>query len=87
MISSTRLRNSAEMPNTHRHHLIMTGHRYPAFRLIDQEIGADRRHHDERFRKSAVCPARQSPAIEHLQEHVEDVGMRLLDLVEQKMTW
>ena len=35
--------------------------------------------------KSTVRPLTvgQPPVVEHLQQHVEDVGVRLLDLVEQ----
>ena len=37
------------------------------------------------FRKltDAALAVGQAPVVEHLQQHVEDVGVRLLDLVEQ----
>jgi len=40
--------------------------------------------HDHRVLKSTVRPCRRSSAVvEHLQQHVEHVGVCLLDLVEQ----
>ena len=87
MISSTRLRNSGRKRRAHlRHHLI--AHRFGvlAFRLVHQIFGAEiGRHHDQRVAEidGAALPVGQAAVVEHLQQHVEHVRMRLLDLVEQ----
>ena len=87
MISSTRLRNSGRnAARTTRHHLILDGIGVLAFRLIDQEISAEiRRHDDQRVAEinGVALPVRQAAVVEHLQQHVEDIRMRFLDLVEK----
>ena len=69
-----------------RHHLIAHGVGVLALRLVDQELGAEiRRHHDQRVAEvdRAALAVGQAAVVEHLQQHVEHVRVRLLDLVEQ----
>ena len=75
-----------EAPTHHAHHLIAHRVGVLAFRLVDQEFRAEiRRHHDQRVAEidRAALPVGQAAVVEHLQQHVEHVRMRLLDLVEQ----
>ena len=87
MISSTRLRNSGRKRRAHhRHHLVAHRVGVLALRLVHQIVGAEvRRHHDQRVAEvdRAALPVGQAAVVEHLQQHVEHVRMRLLDLVEQ----
>ena len=57
-----------------------------ALLLVGQELGADvGRHDDQRVLEvdRAALAIGETPIVEHLQQDVEDVRMRLLDLVEQ----
>ena len=87
MISSTRLRNSGrKLRPHHRHHLIAHRVGVLALRLVDQEFGAEiRGHHDQRVAEvdGAALAVGEPAVVEHLQQHVEHVRVRLLDLVEQ----
>ena len=70
----------------HRHHLIAHGLGVLAFLLGDEEFRAEIGSHDDKRVAEidrAALPVGQAPVIEHLQQHVEDIRMRLLDLVEQ----
>ena len=58
----------------------------PAARGFLDEIGADVAGHDDdgiAEVDGAALAVREAPVVEHLEERVEDVGVRLLDLVEQ----
>ncbi len=69
-----------------RHHLIAHLLQVLAVRLVDQIFGAEvRGHHDQGVAEidRAALPVGQPPVVEHLQQDVEHVRMRLLDLVEQ----
>ena len=87
MISSTRLRNSGrKCAAHHRHHLVAHRVRVLPLGLVDEVLGAEVRGHDDQRVAEidrAALPVGQPPVVEHLEEHVEDVGVRLLDLVEQ----
>ncbi len=89
-MSSTRLRNSgAEMPAQFRHHP------FPGVRLdfavgcdppVEEMLGSDVGGHDDhRVPEIDLPPLRiGDPAVvEHLQQGIEDVGVGLLDLVEE----
>ena len=82
-----RLRNSGpERRAHHGHDLIADRIGVLAFRLVDQEIGAEvRGHHDQGIAEvdGVALPVGEPAVVEHLQEDVEHVRMRLLDLVEQ----
>ena len=70
----------------HAHHLLAHRGGVFAFRLVDQEFGTEiRGHDDQRVAEidGAALAVGQAAVVEHLQQHVEDIGMRLLDLVEQ----
>ncbi len=76
----------AEMPAHHRHHLRLDALAVLAFLLADEIFGAEiGGHHDQHVAEidCAALAVRQPPVVEDLQQNVEDVGMRLLDLVEQ----
>ena len=92
MTSSTRFKNSGRKCRLQLgHHLVF--HRLPRrlVRLAVHEIFLDDRradvagHDDDGVLEihRAPLPVRQPAVIEHLQQHVEHVGMRLLDLVKQ----
>src|SRR5262249_1619520 len=69
-----------------RHDLIAHGVGILAVGLIDQIFGAEiRGHHDQRVAEvdGMPLPVREPSVVEHLEQHVEDVRVRLLDLVEQ----
>ena len=76
-----------KMPAHDLHDLGVDGGGVLAFLLHDEifraEIGG---HDDQRVLEidRAPLPVRQPSIVEHLQQHVEHVGMRLLDLVEQQ---
>ena len=75
-----------EMPAHDVHHLV--AHHIDILVLAerDQIFRAQiRRHHDERVAEvdGAALAVGEPPVVEHLEQHVEDVGMCLLDLVEQ----
>ena len=70
----------------HRHHRLAHRLGVFAFRLIDEELRTEvRGHHDQRVAEvdRVALPVGQPPVVEHLQQHVEHVRVRLLDLVEQ----
>ncbi len=52
---------------------------------LDQLRADIGRHHDHRILEvdRAALAVGQAPIVEHLQQHVEHIGVRLLDLVEQ----
>src|SRR5258706_359517 len=57
-----------------------------AFWMVDQKFGADiRGHHDQGVAEvdGVALAFGQAAVVEHLQQHVEHVRMRLFDLVEQ----
>ena len=87
MISSSRLRNSGRKWLLHHiHHLVAHHIDILILAEADQIFGAEvRRHHDERVAEidRAALAIGESAVIENLQQHVEHIGMRLLDLVEQ----
>ena len=69
-----------------RHHLLAHGFGVFAFLLVDEIFRADvRRQHDQRVLEvdRAALPVGQPPVVKHLQKHVEDIRVRLLDLVEK----
>ena len=75
-----------EMRAHHIHHLLAHGVAVLALRLVDQIFGAEiRGHDDERVAEvdGAALAVGEPAVVEHLEEHVEHVGVRLLDLVEQ----
>ena len=86
-MSSRRFRNSGRNFCLHfRHHLFAHGFGVLAFLLIDEVLRADvRRQHDQRVLEvdRAALAVRQAAIVQNLQQHVEDVRMRLLDLIEQ----
>ena len=55
-------------------------------RLVDVLAADVRGHDDDRVLEvdRAPLPVGQPPVVEDLQQHVEDVGVRLLDLVEEE---
>ena len=87
MISSTRLRNSGrKLARTTAITWSLTASVSSPFRLIHQELRAEvRGHDDQRVAEvdGAALPVGQAAVVEHLQQHVEHVRVRLLDLVEQ----
>ncbi len=87
MISSSRLRNSGRNLRLHlRHHLVAHRVAILALLLIDEVLGADvGRQDDQRVLEidRAALAVGQAAVVQHLQQHVEDVRVRLLDLVEQ----
>ena len=87
MISSTRFRNSGrKCARTTSMTSLVHGGRILALLLHDEEFRAEiRRHDDERVLEidRAALAVGQAAVVEHLQQHVEHVRMRLLDLVEQ----
>ena len=82
-----RLRNSGrKCARTSRHHLIAHRVGVLAFGLRHQIFGAEiGGHDDQRVAEidGAALAVGQPAVVEHLQQHVEHVRMRLLDLVEQ----
>ena len=95
MISSMRLMNSGLKVLRHlaEHHVVdaaaddaAVGRLEPQRRLLLDEAGADVRRHDD-DRVLEVHPVAEAvgevAVLEHLQQDVEDIRMRLLDLVEQ----
>ncbi len=75
-----------EMPPHHSHHLLAHGRRVLAFRLIHQKLRTEvRGHDDQRVAEidGTALAIGQAAVVEHLQQDVEHVGMRFLDLVEQ----
>ena len=87
MISSTRLRNSGR--NAERTTAITCSRTAsvssPSGWLTRNSRAEIRRHDDQRVAEidRAALPVGQPAVVEHLQQHVEHVRMRLLDLVEQ----
>ena len=70
----------------HVHHLRTDGVDVLVLAETGQIFGAEvRRHDDHRVAEvhRAALAVRQPAVVEHLQEHVEDIRMRLLDLVEE----
>ena len=54
---------------------------------LEQALAADVARHDDdgvREVRGAPAPVGEAPVVEHLQQQVEDVGVRLLDLVEEE---
>jgi hypothetical protein len=87
MMSSSRLRNSgrkcARTTPITRSRTASTSWPSP---LVAEVFAAEvRGHDDDRVAEvdRAALAVGQAPVVEHLQQHVEDVRMRLLDLVEQ----
>ena len=87
MMSSSRLRNSGRKCERT---TCITWSRTCVDVLVLAEIGEVvaaevRGHHDDGVAEvdRAALAVGQPPVVEHLEEHVEDVGMRLLDLVEE----
>ena len=76
----------AEACAHHAHDLIPDRVGILALGLVHQIVGAEvRGHHDQGIPEidRVALAVRQTPVVEHLQQHVEHVRMRLLDLVEQ----
>ena len=70
----------------HAHHLITHRVGVLPFRLVHQEVRAEVRcHRDQRVAEvdRVALPVGEAPVVEHLQQHVEHIRVRLLDLVEQ----
>ena len=70
-----------------RHHLFTHRSGIVAVRLHDQVVGAKiRRHHDQHIAKihRTTLAVGQATLVKHLQQDVEDIDVRLLDLVEQQ---
>ena len=68
------------------YHLLPHFRRVLAIRLVDQELRTRvRGHDDQRVAEvhGAALAVGQAAVVEHLQQHIEDIGMRLLDLLEQ----
>ena len=87
MISSSRLRNSGRKASRdHRHHLVARGLGRLVLRQAREILAAQvRGQHDQRVAEvdGAALAVGQAAVVEHLEQHVEHVRMRLLDLVEQ----
>ena len=87
MISSIAIEElGPEMGAHDAHDFLLDRLRILAFRQIDEVFGAEvRGHHDEHVAEidRAALAVGQPPVVEHLQQDVEHVRMRLLDLVEQ----
>ena len=87
MISSTRLRNSGRKLERTTPITCSRTRRYR--RLLaerDEKFRAEvRRHDDQRVAEidRAALTVGQTAVVEHLQQHVENIRMRLFDLVEQ----
>ena len=76
----------AEMPAHHIHHLWLDIRDLLVVVHIGEILAAEvRREDDQRIAEvhHTPLPVGQPPVVEHLQQHVEHVAMRLLDLVEQ----
>ena len=76
----------AEVRPHHRHDLIAHRVAVLPLRLVGQIFGAEiRGHHDERVAEvdGVTLAIGEAAVVEHLQEHVEHVGVGLFDLVEQ----
>ena len=86
-ISSSRFRNSGRKCAAHDgHHLVADRVDVLAVRLVGEILRAEvRRHDDQRVLEvhRAALAVGQAAVVEHLQQHVEDVRVGLLDLVEQ----
>ena len=75
-----------EMRPNHAHHLLAHGGGILAFRLVHQKLRTEvRGHDDQRVAEidGAALAIGQAAVVEHLQQHVEDIRVCLLDLVEQ----
>ena len=68
------------------HHPVHERPVHRGFARLRKHLAAEIGRHDEygvaKVHRPAV-PVRQAPVVEHLEQHVEDVGMRLLHLIEQ----
>ena len=76
----------AEMPANHFHHLVLDIGDLLIVAEIGEELAAKvAGQDDQRVREihHAALPVGQAAVIQHLQQHVEDVIVRLLDLIEQ----
>jgi hypothetical protein len=76
----------AEVRPHHRHDLITHRVGVLPLRLVGQILGAEiRGHHDERVAEvdGVTLSVGEAAVVEHLQQHVEHVGVGLFDLVEQ----
>ncbi len=76
----------AEMRAHDGHHLVAHGVAVLALRLVHEIFGAEiGGHDDERVAEidGAALAVGEPAVVEHLEQHVEHVGVRLLDLVEQ----
>ena len=87
MISSTRLRNSGrKCARTTSITSSRTSIDILVLAELDEIFGAEVRGHDDQRVAEvdrAALAVGQAAVVEHLQQHVEDIGMRLLDLVEE----
>ena len=87
MISSRRLRNSGRKRRPHHlHHLFPRRFHVFPVRQSRQVIGTEVRGQDDQCISEidrVAMSVRQTPVIEHLEQHIEHVGMSLFDLVEQ----
>ena len=87
MISSTRFKNSGrKCARTTCITSAWTALEVLALLLQDEEIGAEIRGHDDQHIAEidrASLPVGQPAVVEHLQQNVEDIRMRLFDFVEQ----
>ena len=75
-----------EMGTDDTHHILAHLVRVLPFGLVDEEVGTEiGGHHNQRIAEidRTALTIRQTPVIQHLQQDVEDIGVRLLDLVEQ----
>ena len=69
-----------------RHHLIAHSFGVLAFRLVDQKLGAEVRGHDNQGVAEidgVALTVGQAAVVEHLQQNIEHIRVRFLDLVEQ----